>query len=100
MNYTDEITGNKNMMNFLIDRVLKENNERHKQTHNNLVNEINELNGRLLAKDDEIKSLTRKYRDSLDENKVILEANKELTDKVQRMREELKSLDDEEEVKK
>ena len=100
MNYTDEITGNKNMMNFLIDRVLKENNGKHKQTHDNLVNEINELNGRLLAKDDEIKSLTRKYRDSLDENKVILEANKELTDKVQRMREELKSLDDEEEVKK
>ena len=91
MNYTDEITGNKNMMNFLIDRVLKENNEKHKQTHDDLVNEINELKGRLLAKDGEIKSLTRKYKDSLDENKVILEANKELTDKVQRMREKLKN---------
>lgn len=86
MNYTQEHIANSKMLDYMIDRILEENEKKNKVIHDELVREINDLKGKLLSKENDYKDLLSLYNETVEENKVIGEANNELKALVQELR--------------
>ena len=93
MNYSQEHIFNQKALDYMINRVLQENNEKHKKIHDDLIRDINTLKGNLLDREDKIRELEQKLGDYREENKVLSDANGGLKESVQKLRKQVKKDD-------
>ena len=93
MNYSQEHIFNQKALDYMINRVLQENNEKHKKIHDDLIRDINTLIGNLLDREDKIRELEQKLGDYREENKILSDANGGLKESVQKLRKQVKKDD-------
>ena len=93
MNYSKEHTFNKKALDYKINRILQENEEKHKKIHDDLIRDINTLKGKLLDKENIIKELNRELSDYREENNILSDANSGLKESVQMLRKQVKKDD-------
>lgn len=93
MNYSKEHTFNKKALDYMINRILQENEEKHKKIHDDLIRDINTLKGKLLDKENIIKELNRELSDYREENNILSDANSGLKESVQMLRKQVKKDD-------
>ena len=70
----------------MIDRVLKENEEKHKKIHDDLIREINTLKIKCLDWEHNYSELQKKYNDLEDENKVLDKVNNDLRSQLEEIK--------------
>jgi len=90
MNYSQEHIFNQKALDYMINRVLQENEEKHKKIHDDLIRDINTLKGNLLDREDKIRELEQKLGDYREENKILSDANGGLKESVQKLRKQVK----------
>ena len=93
MNYSQEHIFNQKALDYMINRVLQENEEKHKKIHDDLIRDINTLKGNLLDREDKIRELEQKLGDYREENKILSDANGGLKESVQKLRKQVKKDD-------
>ena len=93
MNYSQEHIFNQKALDYMINRVLQENNEKHKKIHDDLIRDINNLKGQIVEKDHQISELDKRLSDCEEENKVLSDANGGLKESVQKLRKQVKKDD-------
>ena len=83
MNYSEEHTFNKKALDYMINRVLQENEEKHKKIHDDLIRDINTLKSKCLDWEHNYSKLREKYNDLEDENQVSEKVNNELRSRLE-----------------
>ena len=83
MNYSQEHIFNEKALDYMINRVLQENNEKHKKIHDDLIRDINTLKSKCLDWEHNYSELREKYNDLEDKNKVLDKVNNELRSRLE-----------------
>ena len=83
MNYSQEHIFNQKALDYMINRVLQENNEKHKKIHDDLIRDINTLKSKCLDWEHNYSELREKYNDLEDKNKVLDKVNNELRSRLE-----------------
>lgn len=88
MNYSMEHIFNRKALDYMIDRVLQENEEKHKKIHDDLIRDINTLKSKCLDWEHNYSELRGKYNDLEDENNVLNKVNNDLRSQLEEDKDE------------